>query len=76
MRLQKLSQLISKNSMIKAMIYFNIDYTQGLTHHMNNEADRAIIDFQSNMYFTATKTLLEMSEDGSALEKLFLVPIQ
>ncbi|HOG15332.1 MAG TPA: hypothetical protein PK674_01970 [Candidatus Absconditabacterales bacterium] len=70
-RLVSLKDFMLKTPEILGMIYFNIDYTYGLTHWMIGEADRAIINLNSNKFYSATCDLYNHQSNNKKLLNLF-----
>lgn len=70
-RLLSLKDFMLKTPEILGMIYFNIDYTYWLTHWMIWEADRAIINLNSNKFYSATYDLYNHQSNNKKLLNLF-----
>ncbi len=72
-RLLSLKDFMLKTPEILGMIYFNIDYTYWLTQRMIWEADRAIINLNSNKFYSATYDLYNNQSSKNKLLSLFKI---
>jgi len=70
-RLLSLKDFMLKTPEILGMIYFNVDYTQGLTQRMIWEADRAIINLNANKFYNASYDLYNNQSNRTKLLNLF-----
>ncbi|MDR0650001.1 MAG: hypothetical protein LBG59_00925 [Candidatus Peribacteria bacterium] len=61
-RLQQLHSFLETHSELLAAIYFNVDYTQGLTFQIGGEADWTIIDSTQEKVYQGFYTLYENAE--------------
>ncbi len=60
-RLIQLKEFLLRESKIVWAVYFNVDYTNGLSDWIIGEADRSVIDFRSNKFYTG---ILDVYETG------------
>jgi hypothetical protein len=73
-RLRQLQQLLRKEQDIYWTVYFNVDYTKGLTKSIIGEADRSVIDIGNKKVYNTIFTLFKNSDDlhlRSPLTNLF-----
>jgi len=61
-RLSELLAFIQKRPEILAAIYFNVDYTYGLSFNLIGEADRAIVDVRTNTIYEGFYALYQQGE--------------
>lgn len=76
--LWQLQQLLWKETDIVGAVYFNVDYTNGLTKKLIGEADRSVINTTNNKVYKTIFTLLKNSDNlhlRSPLVNLFGVGI-
>ena len=62
-RLWQLQQLLWKESDIVGAVYFNVDYTNGLTKKLIGEADRATINISNKKVYKTIFTLFKNSDN-------------
>lgn len=61
--LRQLQQLLWKEKSIIWTVYFNVDYTKWLTRKLIGEADRSVINLETNKVYNTFFSLLKNSED-------------
>ncbi|MFA7284273.1 MAG: hypothetical protein WC004_00425 [Candidatus Absconditabacterales bacterium] len=69
-RLMDLSHLVKDMPQIIGMNYFNVDYTNGLRHHLLGEADWKIIDPEKGMMYPGGRDLIK-NNDPLTIEMVF-----
>ena len=69
-RLMNMSYLIKDMPQIIGMNYFNVDYTNGLRHHLLGEADWKIIDPENGMMYPGGRDLIK-NNDPLSIEMVF-----
>lgn len=73
-RLYQFKRLLRNEPSIIGAVYFNVDYTNGLTQRLVGEADRAVVNIGQNKTYNTIFNLINNSEDihqRSSLANLF-----
>ncbi|MDD3262960.1 MAG: glycosyl hydrolase [Candidatus Absconditabacteria bacterium] len=61
--LRQLQTLLRREQSIIGTVYFNVDYTKGLSNRLIGEADRSVIDLDTKKVYNTIFTLLKNSDD-------------
>ncbi|HCY20931.1 TPA: hypothetical protein DIC40_03630 [Patescibacteria group bacterium] len=61
--LRQLQNLLWKEQDIIGTVYFNVDYTNGLTKKLIGEADRSVINLETKKVYNTIFTLFKNGDD-------------
>jgi hypothetical protein len=61
--LRQLQNLLWKEKNIIGTVYFNVDYTKGLTKKLIGEADRSVINLETKKVYNTIFTLFKNGDD-------------